>query len=1038
MHEGIYESLVTRALSRDLAQLVDLEPTRSPVDEADQPHVLARHVAQATERVLSATKDVETRVRLVNDLMAQLASAEESLDGKVEHLTHLARAAMPGIRRHVDCAAGHTPLRRGSAHQCSRRAVARCRAAGRDRHLRRGRPAVRLREVARPAPPRGATAPRKAPRRPVPRHHHDLHGRHRASSARPAGPRVRRRGEDPVRRPAHPAARQGVAVPPRHRLRHRLRRLLQPVAGRAARRRGVERPPVPGRRHPTLLEKFRRHVRHLLERRRRSRPTTRTATATGSTMRSPRRRARRQHDRVTISLSGLEVRPYPYQQEMLEALDVERTVHDRHRNLVVAATGTGKTVIAALDYRGLCDARPATGPSLLFVAHRQEILEQSLRTYREVLADANFGELYVGGARPERWRHVFASVQSLTAYGVAEHPGRRLRRRRHRRVPPRRGRDLPAHPRPPAAAGAARPDRHARARRRRRRPQLLRRPHRRRAATVGRARRGPALPVPLLRRRRRHRPARRSSGARAATTRRAVERLHRQRRARRDRAQAAARQGRSTRAPCGRWASASASRTPSSWPGSSTRPASRRWPSAARRRRPSATQALDDLRDRRVNVLFAADLFNEGLDLPDVDTVLFLRPTESATVFLQQLGRGLRRTRDKAVLTVLDFVGHHRKEFRFDTELPGADRRDPPRPRARDRAGLPVPALRLPDRAGPAGAGSRAGEHPRADREPLAADGRRAALVRRPRPGHLPRRVRASSSPTSCGAEPLVDPAAPRRRPAHPRGGRRCETELLKRDPGLRPRRRPRDARGLPRAARRRCAGLRRPRRQPSSGFARMLFFSLWPDGGGYASYDDGLAALRGERGGSRRTRRSSTCPSTAPATTPSSSPVALRTSRCGCTPGISARRSSPRSTTPTCNASPTRFREGVLYVPELQRRRLLRDAEEVRGRLLPHHDVPRLPDQPDAVPLGVPVDDVGRLPDRPALPHRVEQRAALRPREEDRRVRHRAVPVPRARRPTSRTPASGRSPSPGSSNTPCRRTSSPPQQSPLADTREA
>ncbi len=80
-------------------------------------------------------------------------------------------------------------------------------------------------------------------------------------------------------------------------------------------------------------------------------------------------------------------------------------------------------------------------------------------------------------------------------------------------------------------------------------------------------------------------------------------------------------------------------------------------------------QALQDLRDRRVNALFAADLFNEGLDLPDVDTVLFLRPTESATLFLQQLGRGLRRTRDKAVLTVLDYVGHHRKEFRFDRRL---------------------------------------------------------------------------------------------------------------------------------------------------------------------------------------------------------------------------------------------------------------------------------------------------------------------------------------------------------------------------------
>ena len=82
---------------------------------------------------------------------------------------------------------------------------------------------------------------------------------------------------------------------------------------------------------------------------------------------------------------------------------------------------------------------------------------------------------------------------------------------------------------------------------------------------------------------------------------------------------------------------------------------------ASRRSRTCAT--------REVNILFAADLFNEGLDVPDVDTVLFLRPTESATIFLQQLGRGLRRTRDKAVLTVLDFVGYHRKEFRFDRKL---------------------------------------------------------------------------------------------------------------------------------------------------------------------------------------------------------------------------------------------------------------------------------------------------------------------------------------------------------------------------------
>src|SRR5664279_3015549 len=88
-------------------------------------------------------------------------------------------------------------------------------------------------------------------------------------------------------------------------------------------------------------------------------------------------------------------------------------------------------------------------------------------------------------------------------------------------------------------------------------------------------------------------------------------------------------------------------------------------------------EALRALRDRRVNILFTADLFNEGLDLPSVDTVLFLRPTESATIFLQQLGRGLRLATDKPVLTALDFVGHQRKEFRFDVRyraLTGASR----------------------------------------------------------------------------------------------------------------------------------------------------------------------------------------------------------------------------------------------------------------------------------------------------------------------------------------------------------------------------
>ncbi|MDP9072990.1 MAG: DUF3427 domain-containing protein, partial [Actinomycetota bacterium] len=62
-----------------------------------------------------------------------------------------------------------------------------------------------------------------------------------------------------------------------------------------------------------------------------------------------------------------------------------------------------------------------------------------------------------------------------------------------------------------------------------------------------------------------------------------------------------------------------------------------------------------------------------------VDTVLMLRPTESPTLFLQQLGRGLRKAKGKTFCTVLDFVGTHRKEFRFDRRyraLLGGTRRD--------------------------------------------------------------------------------------------------------------------------------------------------------------------------------------------------------------------------------------------------------------------------------------------------------------------------------------------------------------------------
>jgi hypothetical protein len=76
-------------------------------------------------------------------------------------------------------------------------------------------------------------------------------------------------------------------------------------------------------------------------------------------------------------------------------------------------------------------------------------------------------------------------------------------------------------------------------------------------------------------------------------------------------------------------------------------------------------EAVLALRERRINAIFSRDVFNEGIDIPEVDTVMFLRPTESATVFLQQLGRGLRQAIGKPSLTVLDFIGQQNRHFRF-------------------------------------------------------------------------------------------------------------------------------------------------------------------------------------------------------------------------------------------------------------------------------------------------------------------------------------------------------------------------------------
>jgi superfamily II DNA or RNA helicase len=117
-----------------------------------------------------------------------------------------------------------------------------------------------------------------------------------------------------------------------------------------------------------------------------------------------------------------DLRPFAFQQEILDRLDAERQIQGRDRHLLVAATGTGKTMIAAFDYRNWTANATTSGtrPRLLFVAHREELLKQSLATFRAVLRDPNFGDLLVGGHRPTSTDHLFVSIQSYNSQRLAE------------------------------------------------------------------------------------------------------------------------------------------------------------------------------------------------------------------------------------------------------------------------------------------------------------------------------------------------------------------------------------------------------------------------------------------------------------------------------------------------------------------------------------------------------------------------------------------------------------------------------------------
>ncbi len=664
---GLHESLVTNELQAVLDLASELTADIANVDTADQAHVLARHVYELTRRALEGRTDPDRRLGLLNELVALLDAPESSVIAPARQLRSLTLPAAPGAFR-IESVRPKTPLSEAalltnSAGEPNLGAELRAEIDTADevdllcafvkwhglrlledelgRLRRRGAPLRVITTTYMGATERGALD----------------------RLVRELGAEVRIQ-YDAARTRLHAKAWMF-----RRETRYDTAYVGSSNLSRAALLDGVEWNVRLSRvATPSLLEKFRatfdtywNDASFELYDPDRDRDRLDDALAEAS--------GRRPSDRVTISLSGLEVRPFPYQQRMLDEIAVEREFHARHRNLVVAATGTGKTVVAALDYRRLCGSTRADRPRLLFVAHRKEILEQSLRTYREVLADPEFGELYVAGARPERWDHVFASVQSLQSYGVTNIPADSydvvvIDEFHHAQAPTYRR--ILDHLTPRELLGlTATPERA---------DGIDVRAEFFDGRTATELRLWDALGQDLLC------PFHYFAVSDGTDLRRVAWS-----RGRYDEAELSdVYTGNQVRAAlvlkqlrdkvidpgamralgfCVSVAHARFMADTFTTAGIAARAVDGDTPPAERQR------GLDDLKAGRVNVLFAADLFNEGLDLPSVDTVLFLRPTESATIFLQQLGRGLRRTHDKAVLTVLDFVGHHRQEFRFDKKL---------------------------------------------------------------------------------------------------------------------------------------------------------------------------------------------------------------------------------------------------------------------------------------------------------------------------------------------------------------------------------
>lgn len=384
-------------------------------------------------------------------------------------------------------------------------------------------------------------------------------------------------------------------------------------------------------------------------------------------------KAEKYFDSNNAEVYTMDIAPYSYQQEILDKLEAERKVRGYNRNLVVAATGTGKTVISALDYKRFRKQNPDKPCRLLFVAHREEILKQSMYTFRAVLKDANFGEMFVGSYKPESIDNLFISIQTFNSQSFTEKTTPEfydyiiVDEFHHAAAPTYQ--KLLSYYNPQILLGlTATPERmdgksilpyfNNRIAAEIRLPEAIDRkllcPFQYFGVTdnidldnlkwaAGGYDKGELSRIYTLSGMMANRRADLvvSSLLKYVTDIDVVKGL-------------------------GFCVTIEHAKFMSNYFNERGIPSmflTGHSPDEERK------EAKARLVKGEVRFIFVVDIYNEGVDIPEVNTVLFLRPTESLTVFLQQLGRGLRLSEGKECLTVLDFIGQANKKYNFEDKF---------------------------------------------------------------------------------------------------------------------------------------------------------------------------------------------------------------------------------------------------------------------------------------------------------------------------------------------------------------------------------